>query len=266
VPFTGSHVAAVLPFVRWRLPASALVIGSMVPDLPYYLPVPVHGGQTHSLLGVIGADLQLGLVVFLAWQAFVGPAAVALAPPVVGQRLAIASSSGALPGIRASVAQPGRFVAVVAALLLGSLTHVGWDAFTHADGWVTERVPFLRADLGPLPVYRWAQYISGVVGGLIVAAWIVRWWRTPPAADGYGLRPSPGRPARGLGPVARSAALAVVLVAAAIGGVRGLASGLTNDVDPLRTAAFQAATGAGRWGAVALVGVAAVWALTGRRR
>ncbi|MDQ7908342.1 DUF4184 family protein [Phytohabitans sp. ZYX-F-186] len=42
MPFTGSHPAAVLPLVRWGLPPAALVIGSMVPDLPYYLPTPVN--------------------------------------------------------------------------------------------------------------------------------------------------------------------------------------------------------------------------------
>ncbi|WP_328421551.1 DUF4184 family protein [Micromonospora sp. NBC_00389] len=42
MPFTGGHVAAVLPLARsaWRAP-SALVLGSMVPDLPYYLPLPL---------------------------------------------------------------------------------------------------------------------------------------------------------------------------------------------------------------------------------
>jgi hypothetical protein len=68
-------------------------------------------------------------------------------------------------------------VAVGAALLLGSLTHVVWDAFTHVNGWAVERLPVLRADFGPLPVYRWAQYLNGVLGGLFVVAWITRWWR-----------------------------------------------------------------------------------------
>jgi len=36
VPFTGSHPAAVLPLLRTPLPSAALVIGSLVPDLPYY--------------------------------------------------------------------------------------------------------------------------------------------------------------------------------------------------------------------------------------
>ena len=39
MPFTVSHVAAVLPVVgrSERLPAAALVIGSMAPDYPWFL-------------------------------------------------------------------------------------------------------------------------------------------------------------------------------------------------------------------------------------
>jgi Domain of unknown function (DUF4184) len=247
MPFTGSHVAAVLPFLRWGLPPSALVIGSMAPDAPYYLPVPVDGGGSHTLPGVVGADLLLGLAVFVVWHSLVGPAVAALAPPAVRRRL-----TGFAPGLRVA---PRYLVAVVVALLLGSLTHVVWDSFTHVHGWVTERVPLLRADLGPLPVYRWAQYLSGIVGGLAIAGWSARRWRRAfVAAEDHGP-----------GPLARGAAAGVVLIAAAVGGLRGLGSGLASDIDPVRAAAFQAATGAARCGAVALVRVAAVWALTSRR-
>ena len=60
MPFTGSHPAAVLPLMRWGLMPSALVIGSMVPDLPYFLPVP-DLGNTHSLIGL--QDHKMGGVV-----------------------------------------------------------------------------------------------------------------------------------------------------------------------------------------------------------
>jgi hypothetical protein len=46
VPFTPSHAAAVLPFLRTPLTASALVIGSITPDLPFYLPVEFRGRRT----------------------------------------------------------------------------------------------------------------------------------------------------------------------------------------------------------------------------
>ena len=37
MPFTGSHPAAVLPLLRTSLPGSALVAGSLAPDVPFYL-------------------------------------------------------------------------------------------------------------------------------------------------------------------------------------------------------------------------------------
>jgi len=63
VPFTGSHPAAVLPFFRVLVPA-ALVIGSMVPDLPYYLPSPVPGSVTHTATGS-WFDLLVGIIAFV---------------------------------------------------------------------------------------------------------------------------------------------------------------------------------------------------------
>jgi hypothetical protein len=63
VPLTPSHAAAVLLFLRTPLPPSALVIGSMAPDLPYYLPVDVPF-RTHTALAVVTTDLLLGIV---AW-------------------------------------------------------------------------------------------------------------------------------------------------------------------------------------------------------
>ena len=36
MPFTGSHPAAVLPLLRTSLPASALVAGSLAPDVPFH--------------------------------------------------------------------------------------------------------------------------------------------------------------------------------------------------------------------------------------
>ena len=45
MPVTGSHPAAVLPLMRLGFVPSALVIGSMVPDLPHDFPPykTVHG-------------------------------------------------------------------------------------------------------------------------------------------------------------------------------------------------------------------------------
>jgi hypothetical protein len=88
VPFTGSHAAAILPFARWGLPASALVIGSMSPDLAYFAAIPVSAHLSHSIVGIVGVDLPMGLAAFLLWQTLVGPAIVAWSPSGLRARLA----------------------------------------------------------------------------------------------------------------------------------------------------------------------------------
>jgi hypothetical protein len=60
MPFTTSHVAAILPFARALVPA-ALVVGSMAPDLFYSVPTDVSRELSHSLPGFITVDLALGL-------------------------------------------------------------------------------------------------------------------------------------------------------------------------------------------------------------
>src|SRR5688572_862763 len=112
-------MAAILLFARSPLPASALAIGSMAPDAPYYLPIPASGAHTHSLVGAVGIDLLVGFVAFVAWQAFVGPGVVALAPPAVRARVA-----GYPVGLRGTLGRPALLGATVVALVTGALTHI----------------------------------------------------------------------------------------------------------------------------------------------
>jgi len=61
MPFTPSHIAAVLPMMRrpvTRLPfvPTALVIGSMIPDVPLFTSHWPDYHQTHSVAGVLTVD------------------------------------------------------------------------------------------------------------------------------------------------------------------------------------------------------------------
>lgn len=176
MPFTGSHPAAVLPFVRTALPASALVIGSMAPDIPYYLPWRTDW-PTHTAAGVVGVDLVLGAAAWTAWHGLLAAPALAAAPSGIRARLA----GRVRPGLASRLRSARAVAPAVAALVLGSATHVLWDAFTHADGWGTERVPALAAVWHGRPGYTWAQDASSLIGGAVLVAWLARWWRrTPP--------------------------------------------------------------------------------------
>ena len=71
MPFTPTHMLAGLPVAAvWRGPGigSALIIGTMIPDWPLYIPLGPAYEVTHSFQGVFTASLPLGLAVVLLFQ------------------------------------------------------------------------------------------------------------------------------------------------------------------------------------------------------
>jgi hypothetical protein len=244
VPFTFSHPAAVLPLPRWvpALPLTALVIGSMAPDAEYYLPfAPVPRRLTHSFVGVATADLALGLGILVTVQLVLAAPLAALLPrPWAAQ----VRGWG-----RAGVPRTARQAAfIVVALMLGALTHVSWDAFTHVNGQVVEHAPALRTRIGHYPVFQWLQLLSSLFGLAVVAVVLARrpWWGFP------GLSPAERAEWRSRHWVLRLVPLVVALSAVAVAVERGQRA--AGDTRGLR---FLVITGAGEGLVVAL----GVWAL-----
>jgi hypothetical protein len=243
MPFTGSHPAAVLPLIRLGLPPSALVIGSMAADLPYYLPIPVDSATTHSATGVLGVDLLIGLLSLVVWQTLVAPLAVAVAPSALRARLPPAAARWWLPG---DLRRP---LLVVVALVAGSATHVIWDEFTHVGRFGYRHLPWLAEPHGPLAGYRWAQYGSGVVGAVLILLALQRWWRAAPVSD-----PAPGSALSGR---AVRLVLASVLLATLAGAVTGVGWAIQHD-EGVRRALFLIATWGGGAGLVTVLVCAAL--------
>lgn len=243
MPFTPSHAAAVLPlFGRGGLVPAALVIGSMAPDLPYYLLLGTETSLTHSALGIVTVDLAMGFAVLVLWQGWVAPATYAASPRVVRARAHPPAS------LADRLGTPHALALVVASLILGGITHVLWDDFTHEGHWGTNAIPWLTEEHGPLAGYRWAQYASSALGLAAVSISLAVWWRrTTPTTPGRGV---PHRDA-----VAFWGAIAAAL---AVGLAAGILSGVAGEVG-LRRGVFRALVWSGGLAMfTALVGSAVV--------
>jgi hypothetical protein len=73
----------------------------------------------------------------------------------------------------------GRFGLLVIAIVLGTLTHVLWDAPTH-PGWLSQHVGWLGASIGELRVTSLLQHASSIGGVVVLALWARSWTaRTP---------------------------------------------------------------------------------------
>ncbi|WP_410787618.1 DUF4184 family protein [Kribbella sp. C-35] len=189
MPFTLAHPAAVLPLVRRPFVASALVAGAVAPDLLYVDPIyriatqRINGNftltLTHQFTSAFWLDPLLALVLLAVFNLVLRRPLTALAPPALAARLPA----------------PDRLSATfllwtVVSAVVGALTHVLWDSFTHWDGYFVRQFPgFFRAQVtGAWEVNRILQYVSTVGGCLVLAIWLYRWYRrTAPAAVTAGV-------------------------------------------------------------------------------
>ncbi|MCB4208215.1 DUF4184 family protein [Arthrobacter sp. UM1] len=169
MPLTMAHPLAVYPFRRTGLMVSGMAVGSMVPDLAHFAEVPGGYGFAHSIPGLLTLDLVAGLLLLAAWQWILAPAYDEIMParwrrwPQSRPRW-----QGWLPLASASV-------------LLGGLTHLGWDLLAHWDSPVVAAVPALRAEVGPFRVFALIQYGSSALGLAALALLGWRRWTTTPA-------------------------------------------------------------------------------------
>lgn len=236
MPFTLAHAAAALPVRRaWRaLPLDALVLGTLSPDFQYVLRLAVRGAYWHTLPGLVVACVPATLAAVWLWRALVRPSLIPLLPP----------------GMQPSASTPRRSASGVVAwaagaALLGALTHVLWDGFTHGTGWAVRWMPALLEPASAVglsvPWYNVLQHASTLLGGTVLLIAIGGWVRGhPPEARrfapgqmraliraagfvvGFAVLAAVANGSRGLG-----AGLAGMLGYAAVGGMAGLALAAT---------------------------------------
>ena len=177
--FTLAHPAAVIPLTRLfkgRVVTSALVIGSMVPDLPRFVPCGVTRADSHSLLGVLLFSVPAGLVLLSVFHRWIKRPLIQTLPPNIQNALMPYSDLYWLfPHYRIS--------AVFVSLVLGVLTHLAWDEFTHHHTFLVTHVAILRASLVEigglhLRTYKFIQYASSVAGLFFLGVQAQSWLRS----------------------------------------------------------------------------------------
>jgi hypothetical protein len=169
MPFTFAHPAAILPLRRSRfLQTVPLIIGSLVPDVPYFFPTRISRAfpDTHSLYGSFLTCLPLGMALLILTLLLREPLTVLL-----GARVRLIC----LRSIERFTERPMHWPIALLSILIGSWTHIAWDSFTHQTGWTATRVAALSA---PVSLFGWdtatshlLQYISSVFGLVVLAIW-----------------------------------------------------------------------------------------------
>lgn len=167
MPFTYfAHQLFVLPFKHQkphRFDGTALCIGSMAPDFAYALERSPLAVSTHNLPAQLFWTLPVTCA--LTWLI-----RSQLAVPIGAQLPApLGSEVQALTGSR----HP--FSVTAYSAVLGGLTHLFADAFTHPHGWAFEHIGFLRTMVFDwLTVATLLQYLGHTLGTALGFTWFSR--------------------------------------------------------------------------------------------
>ncbi len=173
MPLTIAHPAAVLPFKHSKLPISALVVGSLVPDFEYAIHLAPESNFSHTAFGLFAFCLPVGMAALWIFHRVWKPPMMAS----FGMEMHIAN-------MPFSFGPWSRFIILCCEILTGSLLHIMWDSFTHDYGWLVQHAEGMRRSIpmfGGLPLYLVLQYISSLLGcgSLLFIAFHHRHWTWP---------------------------------------------------------------------------------------
>ncbi|MES3023490.1 MAG: DUF4184 family protein [Pseudomonadota bacterium] len=182
MPWTFAHAAAVLPFRLGgfaRLPLSALVVGSVAPDIGYYFGQFALATRAHAMFEGLLLCIPIGLLTLLIVELLKPSICNILSQPHRGM-LSSCAAAGPFSSVKA-------ICLAILALAIGALTHMVWDSVTHVSGWVVMRYPALQASVVfgglALPAYKLLQHLSTAFG---IVALLVAYF--------LGMRRTPGYP------------------------------------------------------------------------
>ncbi|PID45187.1 MAG: hypothetical protein CSB47_09775 [Proteobacteria bacterium] len=194
MPFTLAHPVASMPLKKYLGDygaLSALFIGAIIPDFVYMMPsefVYYYRLESHTLMGLIKVCIPLGLLFYYLYHLLMAPVIVSAFPEALRRKLPRHLSLGKCPPLTNAHA-------IIISLLIGSATHLLWDAFTHERHFPQYiellRTPLMSLDGYPIMPFRVLQHLSTIFGTLLILWWSWRWFKTAPDLPEAMWLPSP---------------------------------------------------------------------------
>lgn len=174
MPFTLSHSAAVLPFVRSKhLSATGLIIGTMVPDFEYFFRMNVTGIYGHTVLGVFYFDIPVATFLAFVFHLVVKKNLIDNLPEFLQARFQDVRNSDFVKYVKDNKLD------FLISVILGTATHIIWDGFTHQRQFFVQALPGIYKDrfvhFGDVdyPLWYALQYLSTIVGFVFLGVYVL---------------------------------------------------------------------------------------------
>ncbi|MDN3205635.1 DUF4184 family protein [Algoriphagus sediminis] len=164
MPFTFSHPAAIAPFIKHseKLSVSAMVIGSIVPDLEFYFKLRLDENIGHKLEGIFLFDFPVALLCFFLFQSLIKITLFQFSPAFIQRRISFIALTNT------DWKKASRIWIVLLSIALGLASHLILDSMTHYDGGLVSRLSFLSGTIHlgvtSMPLYHVLQLGFSLLG------------------------------------------------------------------------------------------------------
>lgn len=174
MPFTFCHPAIVLPLKKISpkyVSMTGLIVGSMLPDFEYFMRLQLTSSHSHTFAGMFYFDLPLGILLCFLFHNVVRDSFINSLPGFLYNRFSF------MKQVNWNRYFFKHYIVVIISIILGTASHIFWDAFTHPTGFFAERITFLsyiiNFDGMMIPVYKLFQHGGTVAGGFIILCCIM---------------------------------------------------------------------------------------------
>lgn len=173
MPFTFSHPAIILPLNKKfnkYFDITALVLGSMAPDFEYFLHSRPFGKMGHTPLGFLILNLPVCFIVAYVFHKFIKRDLIlSMRSPVDKWYFQYATNNWNLHCFK-------DIIIFIYSCLIGMISHVLWDSFTHINGYFVSNICFLNETVTlfnlKIPYYKILQHFSSLIGIMCVSLFI----------------------------------------------------------------------------------------------
>ncbi len=167
MPFTASHTAIILPLLKRRIfSVSGLIMGSMVPDFEFFIRLEAHVVHGHSFWPMFWLNIPTALFCITLYHLVVRNQLILNLPLYFQKRFQPFLNFDWISYVRTN------YIKVLYSILVGNISHLLWDSFTHYDGFAVTKIAFLNTEYWQIPMYLILQYGFSVLGALAILNFI----------------------------------------------------------------------------------------------
>lgn len=183
MPFTFSHPLFAIPLKtvrpRW-FSLTGLILGSMSPDFEYFMRLEPYRSIGHTTAGLFLQAIPLSILLALLFHLVVKkPLARHLPHWLAIDRRALSLITDW------DIRSARMWIVFLYSVIIGFWLHIFVDEWTHIGGYYVTQLPYLATSVGGLPIFKWLQYGTSLLGLFIEGLLLVWLLSRAPLIDGY---------------------------------------------------------------------------------